>query len=174
MLAEINPIGVLRRKKKLQSRKGEYIIPGPDWIWSIDGHDKFSPFGIDIYACIDAYSRKIIWIYVGISNRTSHSVIHQFMVACAQMGICPHFFRADRGSELPLVAEAQFAFARSSDPSVVRVEDCFIQGKSTQNVRIESWWQELECSQLFRWRVSEASMHYSILLIFLITPLFCL
>jgi hypothetical protein len=34
------------------------------------------------------------------------------------------------------------------------MEDCFISGKSTQNERTESWWNELEKSQLYRWRVS--------------------
>jgi hypothetical protein len=45
-------------------RKGEYIVPGPNYIWSIDGHKKLSPFGFEIYTTIDAYSRCIIWIYV--------------------------------------------------------------------------------------------------------------
>jgi hypothetical protein len=75
MLLFLNPSAIERRRRRLQSKKGEYIVPGPDWIWSIDGHDKLSAFGIEIYACIDAYSRNIIWIYVGISNRTSHSVV---------------------------------------------------------------------------------------------------
>jgi hypothetical protein len=45
-------------------RKGEYIVPGPDYIWSIDGYEKLSPFGFKIYVAIDAYFRYIIWIYV--------------------------------------------------------------------------------------------------------------
>jgi hypothetical protein len=44
----------------MQAKKGEYIVPGPNWIWSIDGYDKLSPFGIEIYACINAYSQNII------------------------------------------------------------------------------------------------------------------
>ena len=154
MLRAMNPDAIRLRMMRMQQKKGEYIVPGPDWIWSIDGHDKLSPFGIEIYACIDAYSRNIIWVYVGISNRTSHSVVQQYVQVVAQMGYIPQFFRADRGSELPLVAEAHFAFSRLVDPTVVRVEDCFISGKSTENQRVESWWQELEKSQLYRWRVS--------------------
>ncbi|KAH8725979.1 hypothetical protein GQ44DRAFT_759030 [Phaeosphaeriaceae sp. PMI808] len=48
-------------------RRGEYIVPGPNWVWSIDGHEKLKPYGIQIYACIDAYSRYIFgfwWILV--------------------------------------------------------------------------------------------------------------
>ena len=156
MLTVLNPGGIERRRRKLQSRKGEYVVPGPDYIWSIDGHDKLSPFGIEIYACIDAYSRNIIWVYVGISNRTSQSVAQQFLMCCCSTGIHPKFFRADRGGELPIIAETHFALLRLSDPTVTRMEDCFYFGKSTKNQRVESWWQELEMSQLFRWRVSDA------------------
>jgi hypothetical protein len=153
MLRILNKDAIERRLRKLQTQRGEYIVPGPDFIWSIDGHDKLSGFGIEIYACIDAYSRMIIWIYVGISNRTSHSVMHQYLLYCATSGKCPKFFRADRGTELPQVAEAHFAFSRQADPEVTRLEHCFLFGPSTKNQRIESWWQELEMSQLFRWRV---------------------
>ena len=125
MLMFLNPIAIERRIRRLQSKKGEYIVPGPDWIWSIDGHDKLSPFGIEIYACIDAYSRNIIWIYVGISNRTSHSVVHQYLITCAKLGYYPKLFRADRGGELLLIAEAYFIFSRHINPDVKRIKDCF-------------------------------------------------
>ena len=41
----------------------------------IDGHDKLARFGIEIYGCVDAYSRKIIWFFVGSSNRTPAKLI---------------------------------------------------------------------------------------------------
>jgi hypothetical protein len=50
-------------------------VPSPDYIWSIDRHDKLSLFGIDIYICINAYSRAIIWVYISISNRISYLVV---------------------------------------------------------------------------------------------------
>jgi len=131
MLHVLNPTRITLRRRKMQAKKGEYIVPGLDWIWLIDGYDKLSPFGIEIYACIDAYSRNIIWIYVGISNRTSYLVLQQYLITCARLGYCPMFFRADRGSKLPLIAKAHFAFSQLADPSIVRVEDCFISGKST-------------------------------------------
>jgi hypothetical protein len=60
----------IKRKRQLKC----LIIPGPDHLWSIDGHDKFRNYGIEIYAAIDAYSRRIIWAYCGNSNRTQASV----------------------------------------------------------------------------------------------------
>lgn len=39
-------------------RRHEAIFHGPDYCWSIDGHDKFTHFGIEIYGMIDCHSRK--------------------------------------------------------------------------------------------------------------------
>jgi hypothetical protein len=56
----------IKRKREL----GVPVIPGPNYLRSIHGHDKFRNYGIEIYAGIDAYSRRIIWFYCGNSNRT--------------------------------------------------------------------------------------------------------
>lgn len=48
---------------------GKYITPGPDWLWCCDGYDKFRNYGIEVYAGVDAYSRRIEWCYLGNSNR---------------------------------------------------------------------------------------------------------
>jgi hypothetical protein len=97
------------------------------------------------------------------------------------MSYCPYFFRANRGSELPLITEAHFVFSRIANPLVMRVKDCFISGKSTENQRVKSWWQELQKSQLYRWRVSNSVSLYLPLILSIIgrqyrvpiiTPLF--
>ena len=163
MLHVLNPTGILLRRRMMQAKKGEYIMLSLDQIWSIDGHNKLLLFGIEIYAYINAYSRNIIWIYVGILNYTSHLILQQYLMTCAKLGYCPMFFRADRGSKLPLIAKAHFAFLQLADPSIVRVKDYFISGKSTQNERIESWWNELEKSQLYWWRVSQDPLVFLLL-----------
>jgi hypothetical protein len=61
----------IKRKKKIK----RLIIPGLNYLWAIDGHNKFRNYSIEIYAAIDAYSRRIIWAYYGNSNRTEASVI---------------------------------------------------------------------------------------------------
>jgi hypothetical protein len=60
IVKQLDPVGLERRTRDLNRKKGEYIVPSPDFIWSIDGHDKLSQWGFQIYACIDAYSRNII------------------------------------------------------------------------------------------------------------------
>jgi hypothetical protein len=42
---------------------------GPDFLWCRDGHDKFRNYGIEIYAGVDAYSRRTQRMYVGNSDR---------------------------------------------------------------------------------------------------------
>jgi hypothetical protein len=150
---ELNPEGVARRGRDAQNRKGEYIVPGPNWIWSIDGHEKLKPYGIEIYACIDAYSRYVIWIYVGISAGTAVSVFWQYMTAIDAAGIRPESIRSDCGNETAMVAYAHYMLCLQGQPDA-SFEDCYMYGTSTANQRIESWWHFLSKGLLFRWRVS--------------------
>jgi hypothetical protein len=149
---ELDPEGHKRRAKDLQRRRKEYIVPGPDYIWSLDGHDKLQDWGIEIYAAIDAYSRKIMWIYVGISNRTAVSVADSYNKAVSRLNYHPQILRTDHGMETLLMNELHFALCRASNPTV-RLEDCYFYGTSKKNQRIESWWAQLEKSCLWRWRV---------------------
>ena len=59
---------------------------GPNDVWYIDGYMKLEPFGIEIYATIDGYSRYIVWIYVGITARTAVSVLRQATNAFQERG----------------------------------------------------------------------------------------
>ncbi len=60
-LRDLNPVTTaLRRPGMKPTRTGEYLIPKPNFLWSINGHDKFRNYGIGIYAAINAYSRKFI------------------------------------------------------------------------------------------------------------------
>jgi hypothetical protein len=129
---------------------------------SIDGHCKLSPYGIDIYGAIDGYSRKLIWLYVGVSNQTQVSVAKQFLQAVQEYGIRPRFIRADRGSEVSMLLDLQFNLYRASevlegrcardDVETLSISACSILGKSTANQRIEQIWLRLLVSQLRPWR----------------------
>lgn len=98
----------------------------------------------------------ILWIYVGISNRTAQSVLQQYLLATAANGFHPRIIRSDRGKETLLAAEVHFALARTTqDDYQFKFKDCWFFGTSTGNQRIESWWSQLQKSQLYRWRVSK-------------------
>ena len=60
-LVQLDPVGNSGHRPGLdRRRRDKFIIPGPEWIWSIDGHDKFRNYGIEIYAAIDGHSKRII------------------------------------------------------------------------------------------------------------------
>jgi len=114
------------------------VVPGPGAVWSVDGYEKLAFVGIQIYACTDAYSRYIIWIYIGksvcrqlafgasicsnlhghacfankyigISNRCAVSVLRQYLATCEETGVIPMIIRSDRGVEMPMMADAHHA-----------------------------------------------------------------
>ena len=152
-MKQIDPKGVAARIPGGRiKRKDNYTTSGANHIWCLDGHDKLSQFGMEIYAAIDAYSRKIIWFYCGNSNRTQCSVVHQYLATIKRIGICPSFLRTDRGTETSLLAAAHFSLYRkhclltqpvADEESEIRIERCYIYGPSTRNVRIESKWATL-------------------------------
>ena len=60
IMKELDPNGVANRRLFLSSSpRGGYFVPGPNFVWPIDGHHKLSMYGIEIYAGIDAYSRYV-------------------------------------------------------------------------------------------------------------------
>lgn len=149
----MNPTAVDRRRRELQHHRGEFVVPGPNFIWSVDGYDKLKPYGIEIYACIDAYSRFIVWIYVGISNATQLSCVRQFIDTIEEMEQQPRFIRSDRGGETVRLADLHFELQQAVEPGL-RFQDCYLYGTSTANQRIEAWWMQLSKGLLYRWRVS--------------------
>jgi hypothetical protein len=76
-------------------------------MWSIDGHCKLDPYGIEIYAAIDAYSRYVIWIYIGVSGLTAVSVLRQFLDTIKTVRQILQTLRSDRGGETKFIAKAQ-------------------------------------------------------------------
>jgi hypothetical protein len=112
---------------------------------------KLEPFGIEIYAAIDGYSRYVIWVYIGLSARTSISVLSQCLKAFTDNGgFQPRKIRSDRGTETGLLADAQYELRKIADPTV-KINDCYLYGRSVDNQRIEAWWGLLSraCTGLF-------------------------
>jgi hypothetical protein len=113
---------------------------------------KLAQYGIEIYASIDAYSRYIIWIYVGISSRTAVSVLRQFLDVVQVTQYQPRLIRSDRGTETILLAEAHHKLQQSNNLEI-QLPECYLYGTSTANQRIEAWWLQLTKGLLFRYRV---------------------
>jgi hypothetical protein len=148
----LNPIAVRRRLHDLQRRKKEFIVPGPNYMWSIDGHCKLDPYGVEIYAAIDTYSRYIVWIYIGVSGLTAVSVLRQFLDAIKSVRQIPQVLRSDRGVETTLIAEAQWQLHQAYEPDIP-FEEVYAFGTSKENQRIEGWWPNLTKTALPYWHV---------------------
>jgi hypothetical protein len=164
-LITLDPAGVQSRQRGPDKRQkgGEYITPGPDWLWCCDGHDKFRNYGIEIYAAVDAYSRRIQWCYVGNSNRRAVGILRQVITTFKEYDRCPSFFRSDRGKEVLLLADAQYSFYTQhrkatgtcpEDADTLNLRECYMFGTSTANVRIESTWMRMLRHQTRPWLVS--------------------
>ena len=127
------------------------MIKGPNQVWSIDGHDKLSRFGFQIYGAIDAYSRYMIWYFVGHSNRTAVSVNKQFLSAIRSHNTIPQLVRSDKGTETTLLCNSQLVLHRAVNHEVP-IREVYSYRTSTKNQRIESWWNLLANAQTDTWR----------------------
>jgi hypothetical protein len=122
----------------LQRHREEFLVPGPNWVWSVDGHMKLQVYGFEIYAGIDAYSKYIVWIYMGVSARTAVSVLKQYLnIVSVPNAVMPAYIRSDRGTETMLCANAHFHLSKAVDPDL-QFQECYIYGTSTNNQRIEA------------------------------------
>ena len=68
MVRDIDPQGVQERKR-YRLRRRRYFAPGPDFVWHLDGYDKLKSFGFSIHGCLDGFSRRILWLEVGTTNK---------------------------------------------------------------------------------------------------------
>ena len=68
-----DPEGVANRK----SRR-EYLSPGPNFLWHLDGYDKLKTFGFLIHGCVDGFSRFIVWLRVANPNKNPKVTAHYF------------------------------------------------------------------------------------------------
>ncbi|OAV86689.1 hypothetical protein PTTG_00796 [Puccinia triticina 1-1 BBBD Race 1] len=77
----LDPEGVENRAKRVLKRR-VFNTPGPNFIWSADGHDKLKKFGITLYGFIDAWSRKILGIFVHVTNNDPRHVGFYYLQLC--------------------------------------------------------------------------------------------
>jgi len=133
-----DPVGVELRKKRRLSRRS-YFAKGPNYIWHLDGYDKIKPFGICINGCIDGFSRQIIWLKASTTNNNPDVIGKYFLDVVLAAGGCPRVVRADFGTENVRIREFQI-FLRRNAVDERSGANSYIDGASTSNQRIESWW----------------------------------
>jgi len=112
---QLDPIGVEARTRGQIRKRGQFMVKGPNRVWSIDRHDKLLRFGFQIYAAIHAYSRYIIWCYIGHSNRTAISVNKQYLVTVGSTKLIPKLIQSDKGGETTLLCNSHLALRRAAN-----------------------------------------------------------
>ena len=98
LLRELDPDGVESRRKK-RLRRRAYHSKGPNFVWHTDGHDKLKPFGFSVHGCIDGFSRRLLWLEVGPTNKNPEVIAKYYLEAVRQLGGVPRKIRSDDGTE---------------------------------------------------------------------------
>ena len=138
VVKELDPAGVARRASDAQRHRSDFIVPGPDYLWSIDGHCKLDFFDIEIYADIDAYSWYIIWIYIELFSHTAVSALVQFLTTLRTEDIHSQQIQSDHDVETSLLAVTHHAFMKKHD-SKISFANCYFFETNTANQQIEAW-----------------------------------
>ena len=123
-----------------------YWTPGPNYIWHIDAYDKIKPYGFGISGCIDGFSRRLIWLKVYTTNSDPSIIAGYFLEALKEHRGCPCVVRADAGTENVRVRDIQESLAGNNNN-----RNAYIQGPSTGNQRIESFWSQLRKQCMEYW-----------------------
>jgi hypothetical protein len=153
VIREIDPEGVASRQFGQQNiPRGDYTVTGPNRILSVDGHHKLSLYGFEVYAGIDAYSRYITWIHIGISIRTAIAVLRSYLDHLSEHGTLPYTICSDRGTETHMMANTRCQQHQELNPNAAW-DDHYWYGTSTANQRIESWWRHMSKGQTIVWKV---------------------
>jgi hypothetical protein len=124
--------GASRKKQRLVRR--EYNVDGPNALWHFDQNDKMRQFGSEIHGCIDGWSRKMVWLHVGASNRIPEQILAYYVDAINLHHCMPSRQRSDRGAQNTLAAAVQMHY---NGP------ESHIYGRSVANQLIESWWNQM-------------------------------
>lgn len=138
----IDPEGVsLRKRHRLKRRK--YTTPGPNFLWHIDGWDKLKSYGFYVHGCADGFSRRILWLEVGSTNKNPSVCMKFFLDTVDQLKGVPKMLRMDKGTENGLMADMQTLLRMLNSVDEENGQNYVIMGKSSANQRIEAYWSKL-------------------------------
>ncbi|XP_032360272.1 uncharacterized protein zgc:174680 [Etheostoma spectabile] len=111
-----------------------YSVKGPHSLVHVDTNHKLIRYGIVIFAGIDGYSRKIM--YLGASNNNKASTALGFFMSSVEKFGFPLRVRGDQGVENVGIAHCMFTVRGCGRAS-------YISGKSVHNQRVERLWRDV-------------------------------
>ena len=103
VMQDVDPEGLQARGgvgNPKQKQKGKYTTKGPNFVHSLDGHDKLlgyqnSTFPLAIYGRIDTASRKILWLKIWVTNSDPQRIGYRYLEYLYETRILPWFLRID-------------------------------------------------------------------------------
>ena len=97
-MLELNPQGVEGRRQ-MRLRRRQYLSPGQNFVWHIDGYDKLKPYGFAIQGAIDRFLRRMLWLDVGSTNNNPNIIAKYILDTVIQLNTLQCILRCDRGTE---------------------------------------------------------------------------
>ncbi|XP_008304281.1 uncharacterized protein LOC103375742, partial [Stegastes partitus] len=131
----VDSAGILERMAHLGCvARREYSVKGPHSLVHVDTNHKLIRYGIVIFAGIDGYSRKIM--YLGAANNNKFSTAFDFFMSSVEEFGFPLRIRGDQGVENVGIANCMFSIRGCGRAS-------YISGKSMHNQRVERLWRDV-------------------------------
>eukprot|EP00112_Aurelia_sp_Birch-Aquarium-sp1_P025880 Seg887.2 transcript_id=Seg887.2/GoldUCD/mRNA.D3Y31 product="hypothetical protein" protein_id=Seg887.2/GoldUCD/D3Y31 len=96
MFQAIDPYGTGETGQRRLKRR-TYTSKGPNNCWRADGYDKLKPFHFPIHGAVDGFSRRVLWLQVGRSNKDPKFMGRLFLNCVKKVGGCPVLLRTDPG-----------------------------------------------------------------------------
>jgi hypothetical protein len=140
VMVDLDPEGLEQRGgvgiKKNKRGKGNFTTKGPNWVHSLDGHDKLmgyqnSTFPLAVYGCIDSASRKLLWLRIWVSNSNPKVIGRWYLDYLYESRVMPSILRLDKGTETGIMA-TMHSFLRRNHGDM-DASDTVIYGPSTSN-----------------------------------------
>jgi hypothetical protein len=91
-----------------------------------------------INGCIDGFSRYLVCLEANYTASDPKVVGRYFISSIDELGGCPKFIRADKGTENTVVELMQNFLHGTLEATDTSTH--FMYGRSTANRRIENWW----------------------------------
>ena len=126
--------GIGAKKKR---KKGNFSSKGPDFVHSLDGHDKMmgyqnSTFPLAVYGCIDTASRKKMWLRIWTTNSNPKLVGRWYLEHLLETRTISRMITLDKGTETGVMASVQ-AYLRRNHRDIDDPVDTILYGPLTSN-----------------------------------------